>query len=138
MDVFGKGKKPTADSLSYGKVETVVGEGTQIKGTIQSMGVIRIDGYLEGNLDHQGDLIVGPKGRIHAGVRSKALASAGEIKGNVEVEGKLELLPGAYLEGDVRCGNLVIHEGARFVGRSHMAGASDEAEPVPAARFSEG
>lgn len=136
--MFGKSKKPTADSLSYGKVETVVGEGTQIKGSIQSVGVIRIDGFLEGTLEHDGDLIIGPKGRLHAGVRAKALAMAGEIKGNVCVDGKLELLPGALLEGDVRCGNLVIHEGARFVGRSHMGGPEDEPDTAPSARLSEG
>lgn len=118
--MFGSSKKPTTDSLNYGKVETIIGEGTEIKGTIESSGVVRVDGYLEGTVHHNGDLIVGPKGRLHANVKSKGLAMAGEVKGEIEVEGKLELLPGARLEGDIKCGHLVVHEGAVFQGSSHM------------------
>lgn len=120
MTVFGSAKKPTADSLNYGKVETIIGEGTEIKGTIESSGVVRVDGYLEGTVHHTGDLIIGPKGRVMANVKSKGLAMSGEVTGEVQVEGKLELLPGARLNGDIKCGHLVIHEGATFRGRSHM------------------
>lgn len=127
MDVFGSSKKPTADSLNYGKVETVIGEGTEIKGTFESSGVVRIDGYLEGTIHHSGDLIVGPKGRIVANVRSKGLAMSGEVRGEIEVEGKLELLPGARLHGDVKCGHLIVHEGALFHGRSNMTTGNDSA-----------
>lgn len=125
MPVFGAAKK-TADSLGYDKVQTIIGEGTEIKGTIQATGVVRIDGTLEGTILHNGDLIVGPKGRVIADIRSKGLAVAGEVRGNVEAEEKLELLPGARLYGDIKCGHLVVHEGAMFHGRSLMAG---EAQP---------
>lgn len=120
MPVFGAAKK-TADSLGYDKVQTIIGEGTEIRGTIQATGVIRIDGTLEGSIVHHGDLIIGPKGRVMADIRSKALAIAGEVRGNVEADEKLELLPGARLYGDIQCGHLVVHEGAKFHGRSLMA-----------------
>ncbi|HYF92937.1 MAG TPA: polymer-forming cytoskeletal protein [Symbiobacteriaceae bacterium] len=120
MPVFGASKK-TADSLGYDKVQTILGEGTEIKGTIQATGVVRIDGTLEGTIIHDGDLIVGPKGRVIADIRSRGLAVAGEVRGNVQAEEKLELLPGARLYGDIRCGHLVVHDGAMFHGRSLMA-----------------
>lgn len=129
MPVFGTAKK-TADSLGYDKVQTIIGEGTEIKGTIQATGVIRIDGILEGSIVHNGDLIIGPKGRVTADIRSKGLAVAGEVRGNVETDDKLELLPGARLYGDIRCGHLVVHEGAMFHGRSLMA---NEEQPNQAA-----
>lgn len=118
--MFG-GAKKTADSLNYGAVQTVIGEGTEIKGSIQATGVVRIDGSLEGTIQHQGDLIIGPKGKVNADIKSKALAVAGEVRGNIDIEEKLELLPGARLYGDIRCGHLVVHEGAMFHGRSLMA-----------------
>lgn len=130
--MFRSRKKATTDSLSYGKVETLIGEGTQIKGSFQSSGVVRVDGFLEGTIEHDGDLIIGPTGRIQATVKARSLAMAGEIQGDVEVAEKLELLPGAHLKGDVRCGHLVIHEGARFHGRSLMSEAdlSTPQQPV--------
>lgn len=129
MPVFGATKK-TADSLGYDKVQTIIGEGTEIKGTIQATGVIRIDGILEGSIVHNGDLIIGPKGRVTADIRSKGLAVAGEVRGNVETEDKLELLPGARLYGDIRCGHLVVHEGAMFHGRSLMANEEQQKPAV--------
>lgn len=133
--MFGSAKKTTADSLQYGKIETVIGEGTEIKGTIESSGVVRVDGYLEGTIKHNGDLVVGPKGRIHANIQSKGLAMSGEVCGDVVVEGKLELLPGARLQGDIRCGHLVVHEGAIFQGRSNMNTGSEPAKTSAAGKI---
>lgn len=124
--MFGSSKK-TADSLNYGSVQTIIGEGTEIKGTIQATGVIRIDGTLEGTVEHRGDLIIGPKGRVIADIQTKSLAVAGEVRGNIDAEEKLELLPGARLYGDVRCGHLVVHDGAMFHGRSLMAQSEAQA-----------
>lgn len=118
--MFSSSKK-SMDSISYEKIQTIIGEGTEIKGNIQSTGVVRIDGVLEGTIQHNGDLLVGPKGKVVAEIRSKALSIAGEVRGEVHVEGKLELLPGSRLYGDIRCGHFVVHEGAMFHGRSIMA-----------------
>lgn len=118
--MFGSGDNKT-DALSKGKIQTIIGEGTEIKGQIQSNGVVRIDGFLEGTISHTGELIIGPKGRLVANVESKAMVIAGEVRGEVNVEGKLELLQGARLLADVRCGHLVVHQGALFHGQSHMA-----------------
>jgi len=129
MSVFGSRKSSAAQTPSHGKIDTLIGEGTRIRGTIQSSGVVRVDGFLEGAIEHEGDLIIGPKGHIQATVRARNLATAGEIHGDVEVAGKVELLPGSSLHGDVRCAQLVIHEGARFYGRSLMSEA-DGQEPA--------
>ncbi|HYG59899.1 MAG TPA: polymer-forming cytoskeletal protein [Symbiobacteriaceae bacterium] len=114
--------------MGYSKVQTIIGEGTEIKGSIQATGVARIDGTLEGSIDHAGDLIIGPKGRVLAEIRSKNLAVAGEVRGNAHVEQKLELLPGARYYGDVRMGCLVIQDGAMFYGRSQMLGDKEDTE----------
>lgn len=127
--MFGSTKK-TTDSLGYAKVQTIIGEGTAIKGSIQATGVVRIDGELEGSIEHAGELIIGPKGRVTAEVRSKALAVAGEVRGNVTVEEKLELLPGSRLFGDIRCGHLIVHDGAMFHGRSLMSGEDTAQSPA--------
>jgi cytoskeletal protein CcmA (bactofilin family) len=89
MPVFG-GAKKTADSLNYGTVQTIIGEGTEIKGMIHSTGVVRIDGVLEGTVEHQGDLIIGPKGKVTADIKSKALAVA--VAYGLAIEGMQVLL----------------------------------------------
>lgn len=136
--MFGK---RSGDNLTYSKVETLIGEGTEFRGTVQTTGVIRVDGYLEGVIAHAGELVVGPKGKLLANIKAKAMAVAGEVRGEINVEGKLELLPTARMFGDVHCGHLVVQEGAVFKGRSHMgapknteADETREAAETPAQR----
>jgi len=117
------GRKTSRTNESSAKVETIIGEHAEIKGEIHSKGVVRVDGLLQGTVQHQGHLVIGPTGRLIANVKALSMAVAGEIRGDVEVEGVLELLEGARMLGDVRCGHLVIHAGATFQGRSSMIDA---------------
>lgn len=128
--MFGRRQGDTAQS---GRVQTVIGEGTEIRGTIRSTGVMRIDGFLEGTLEHAGELVVGPQGRLVAKVRAKSLALAGEIRGDVQVEGKLELLETARLHGNISAAQLVVHEGAVFEGRSERNGQVSRTSQGPSA-----
>lgn len=117
--MFGSGKVKD-DSLGYTKVQTIIGEGTEIKGSINSNGVMRIDGVLEGTVEHAGQLVIGPKGRLVANVQAGSMAIAGEVRGDLKVTEKLELLSTARVFGDVTCGQLVVHPGAIFQGQSRM------------------
>ena len=51
---------------------------------------------------------------------------AGEIRGNVHCDGRLEILPGGAAHGDVDTGALVVHEGAFIESRFQM-----RSEPAP-------
>jgi len=125
------GRKTSRSNVPTTKIETIIGEHAEIKGEIHSKGVVRVDGLLQGTVQHQGHLIIGPAGRLIANVKALSMAVAGEIQGDVEVEGVLELLEGAKMLGDVRCGNLVVHAGATFQGRSSMMDPrSINTEPV--------
>jgi cytoskeletal protein CcmA (bactofilin family) len=101
-------------------VDTVIGKETEVKGSISSTGVIRIDGKVEGEIAHKGDVIVGETGRIAANITARNLAVAGSVSGNIDASGKLELLPSARVVGDIKTGSLLISEGALFKGRSEM------------------
>lgn len=123
--MFGKRQGDTASA----RVQTLIGEGTQVRGTIRSTGVMRVDGFLEGTLEHAGDLIVGPQGRLVATVHAKSLALAGELRGDAHVEERLELLSTARLYGNVSYSQLVIHEGAVFEGRSQRKDSAPAQSP---------
>jgi len=124
--VFGKNKGPTPEKPPTGKIDTIIGEGTELTGEVKSSGMVRIDGSLNGAIHHDGDLIIGPQARVAANIRARTLVLSGEVRGDVNIEGRLELLPGARLIGDISCGQLIIHLGALFQGRSSMAAVLEE------------
>lgn len=108
--LFGHGMRLAFDSWRHGRPRPIIGEGTEVRGYVESAGVARLDGHLEGSIHHDGLLIVGPKACLEARVQSSELIVAGLVQGDVDVEGRLELLPGAQLIGTLRCGHLVMHD----------------------------
>jgi len=102
------------------QVETIVGKGTCLKGVITAKGSVRIDGQLDGELEAEGDVVVGPTGILKANIKARKATLAGAVHGNVNVNDKLELLPTAKLVGDVNVGSIIIGEGALFQGACEM------------------
>lgn len=116
--------------------ETVVGKDTLIKGNVVSKGVLRIEGKVEGEIEHAGDVIVGEGGTVTAKVKATRLSLAGNISGDVEVDNRIELAPSARLSGDVKTAELIVAEGAMLNGAVEMkeqektTGKAAESEPT--------
>jgi cytoskeletal protein CcmA (bactofilin family) len=110
------------------RVDTIVGKDTEFKGTLNSSGLIRIDGKVDGEISHQGDVVIGETGHVTATIRARNVTVAGTVNGNIEATGRLELLASARVLGDLTVTALVISEGAMFKGTSEMKAA--EKSPV--------
>lgn len=108
---------------------TVIGKETEIKGTLGGKGSLRIDGSLEGEVNFSGDLYVGEGARLAANVRARNVTVAGEIRGNVYAEQRVELLASARVFGDIHTRKLIIGEGAHFEGSSIMQQEARSATP---------
>ena len=115
--MFGS-KNATQNTVE--QVETIVGKGTCLKGVITAKGSIRIDGQLDGDIETEGDVVVGPAGILKANIKARKATIAGSVNGNISVNDKLELLPTAKLIGDVNVGSIIIGEGALFKGVCEM------------------
>ena len=97
-----------------------IGKGTKISGKFQFEGTTTIEGDISGEILVHGDLIVGE----HASVESKVFATSvlirGSVKGDIQVEKRIEIQPPGILVGDITAPNLVIGDGAIFEGNSFM------------------
>jgi cytoskeletal protein CcmA (bactofilin family) len=111
-----------------GKIDTIIGKETEFKGTLTSTGMIRIDGRVEGEIIHKGDIAVGDTGNLNANIKARNVTVAGTVTGNIDATGRLELLASARVFGDISIGTLVIGEGALFRGSSEMK-ASEKGMP---------
>jgi cytoskeletal protein CcmA (bactofilin family) len=97
-------------------VDTIIGKDTIIRGSVEAEGTIRVDGRFEGDLTTAGDLIVGESGYIQGTTIAKNISVAGKLLGKVEARGKLDLLPSATVQGEIRLALLVVEEGANLLG----------------------
>jgi len=101
------------------KLETIVGDGSEVKGELNGKGTVRIDGVLEGNACADW-VIVGESGKIKGNVKTRGMVVAGQVEGNIEADEIVELKQKAHVSGEIRAGRLVVSEGAVFDGRSRM------------------
>lgn len=105
---------------NFDKVETLLGRGTEFRGNLVSRGVVRLDGKFEGEINHGGSLYIGETAQVTANIKCKHLTVAGQLRGNVDCEGKLEILSSGQLYGDIKMAQIVIADGAIFQGASTM------------------
>ena len=91
----GRKQRQTPD---FNRVDTILGAGTEVKGTLKAEGTLRIDGTVEGEIEVNGDLIISESARLTANVKGRSATVAGEIKGDMDLSGRLKLtLPVKYM-----------------------------------------
>jgi cytoskeletal protein CcmA (bactofilin family) len=110
------------------KTASIIGEETEFKGTLKDKGNIRIDGKFEGEIQVEGNVIVGKDAFIKANIRAKSINISGKVVGNIDCQEKVELFSSGSLEGKVKASDLTIAEGAFFNGECRMIPLQESVE----------
>lgn len=116
--------EPEPPSLSEtkqtNKIDTIIGEGTRLVGTLHCKTLLRIDGIIEGDVIAENKLVVSETGLIKGNVTASCLTLGGELTGNAEIDGKTEILSTGKLFGDVVTKVLIMDESAVLDGKCSM------------------
>jgi cytoskeletal protein CcmA (bactofilin family) len=100
--MFGRGKKGKAAGA---RVDTIIGQQTQINGDLHFSGGLHVDGYVKGNVianeASASVLTVSEHGRIEGDVRVPNVFLNGSVTGDVRCEERIELAAKARVNGDV-------------------------------------
>lgn len=126
--MFARDRKEQQGDLR--KISTVIGADARVEGTLQSGGSLRVDGWVKGGVEVDGDVVVGDSGEIIARICANTVRIAGTVRGNICSRGAVEMTADAVVEGDVHCDTLIIDKGAVFNGTAYMAGGETPEEPV--------
>ena len=107
--------------VDMNRLDTLIGSGTIIEGTITSKESICIEGTVRGGkIITEGSVIVSEKGRVDADIFADMVMLGGEVNGNIVSRNKLEITTKGKLRGDIKTGSLVIAEGVIFEGKCQM------------------
>jgi len=96
---------------------------TKIIGNIESDGDIRMDGALEGKLNCQGRVVIGPDAHIKGTIYARNAEILGNVEGEITVIDLLTLKATAVITGDLIMGKFSVEPGARFTGNCKMNGS---------------
>lgn len=103
------------------RMDTVIGPGVTLKGSLRAQSGVRLDGTVEGDVETTGNVIVGEKGQVNANIVAQNVFISGYVKGNVTARGRLEISGKGKLWGDMKAETLAVEEGGVFRGQSAMS-----------------
>lgn len=112
-----------------GSKPVVLGETTSFEGIIRFNETVCIRGKFRGTIDAEGDLIVDKGAVVEADYISvHSLLNRGSVSAQIRASGKVDLLQGSNLKGDIKAGALRIADGVLFEGQCSMTGTEREVE----------
>ena len=105
-------------------INTIIGKGSSITGNLRINGFVRLDGDIDGNLETDGNIIIGDGARIKGDVKAKAVIVGGIVVGNILAQESIKLLSNSAVLGDVISRKVQIEDKATFHG--HCISIKDE------------
>jgi len=93
-----------------------IGAAMRIKGEIHAREELMVDGDVEGVMESESLLTVGPNGKVRANIKAKDVTIYGSVHGNVEVTGKIAIREQGSLIGNIKSSGISIDDGAYFKG----------------------
>lgn len=108
------------------RVNTVIGVGSSVRGTLMIAGTLRIDGEFEGDVLSCERLEIGEHGVMRSDIEVREAMVKGRVIGSIRALGVIELKTGARMDGDVSAYSVVMEPGVHFTGRCTMLEAGSE------------
>ena len=93
-----------------------IGPSMTIKGEIRSREELLVDGEVEGLLESQSLITVGPNGKVKANIKAREVIIFGSVRGDVEVAEKIAIREQGSLIGNIKSAGISIDDGAYFKG----------------------
>jgi len=106
-----------------------IAEGTRISGQVGGSTELVLEGELEGKIDLDARVVVGPSGSVRGEVTGRSVLIAGKVFGNVRGRERVEVGTSGTLEGDISAPRVTIAEGAFFKGKVEMSGGGPGRSP---------
>src|ERR1700682_454881 len=111
---------------------TVLGRDDALSGRLQLKGGGQLLGNFSGQVECDGDLLIGSEAHVEADIRSVRVTIAGFVRGNIVASSRLKITNTGRLEGDAKVGALVVQEGGVHHGviRVHPEGVPEREEKI--------
>ena len=106
---------------------TIVGEGIDFSGEVNTEGNIHVDGIMRGTIKAQ-EVVVGPKGDFDGEIIADILIVNGNIKGKFNIK-NLQVRKNGVLQGKIKYEVIIIEAGGKVLGELGVNKQSKPSNP---------
>ncbi len=111
---------PETGVLEEEGYQMYLGQNCRLTGVLKVQGMMRIDGFIEGEVFGSDLIQVGKEGTIEATVKAKHIVAQGPLRGDIIAQEKVELLAPAKVEGTIDSPVFLLEEGVLVNGTLKM------------------
>jgi cytoskeletal protein CcmA (bactofilin family) len=118
---------------------SVIAAGMRLTGDIDTEGVVKIEGKVEGRVNAARQVLVGRMGEVTGDINTREAVIGGRVKGAINASERMEAQSGCSIVGDITTKSIAVVEGAKINGTVRIADSVPAAAPTgkPAPRAAE-
>jgi cytoskeletal protein CcmA (bactofilin family) len=137
MAIFAKDSADRSEPRNGGAVAaegalSIIAPGMRIIGDIESSGVVKIEGMVEGTIRGARQVLLGRQGEVKGDIHAREVVLGGKVQGTVVASERVELQGTAFVNGDIQTKTIVVLEGGRINGSVRMDDSAPAASVAPA------
>jgi cytoskeletal protein CcmA (bactofilin family) len=99
---------------------SIVAYGMKVHGDIDTSGVLKIEGTIEGTIRGARQVLVGRQGEVKGDIHAKEVVIGGKVDGTVVAGERVEIQGTSSVNGDIHTKSIVVLEGGRINGTVRM------------------
>ena len=99
---------------------SVIAAGMKIVGDVESSGVVKIEGMVEGAIRGARQLLLGRQGTVHGDIRAQEVVIGGVVVGTIVADERVEIQGTSSVQGDIHTKTIVVLEGGVINGTVRM------------------
>ena len=99
---------------------SIIATGMTVTGDIDSNGVVKVEGRVEGNVRSARQVLVGRQGVVRGDIDTREAVIGGTVEGTITATERVEIQATAAMQGDVVTRSITIAEGGKINGSVKM------------------
>jgi len=128
MAIFKDTPMPAGDGKTGGNGEgtlSIIAGGMRVIGDIETEGVIKIEGRVEGSIRAGRQVLIGRQGEVKGDITTREAVIGGKVQGTVSATERLEIQATSTIVGDINTKSIAVAEGGRINGTVRIADVSE-------------
>jgi cytoskeletal protein CcmA (bactofilin family) len=122
---------PTDGGSGSGSTPSVIAPGMKVIGDLETSGVVKIDGAVEGSIRGARQVLLGRSGSIQGDVHAEEAILAGKVTGTVVASERVEVQSTSRIDGDIHTKSIVVLEGGMINGNVRMDEGAGRTASIP-------
>ncbi|HET7620442.1 MAG TPA: polymer-forming cytoskeletal protein [Gemmatimonadaceae bacterium] len=121
-----EGGEPTKSGApANGNALSIIAAGTTINGDVDTDGVIRIEGRVEGSIRAARQVLIGRQGSVLGDISTREAVIGGKVEGTITATERLEVQSTSLIVGDINTRAIAVIEGGKINGTVRISDAKE-------------